>query len=109
LVFAKLRLERFVKANCLRGDDMHERSALDTGKNRGVDLLGELFLAHDNAAARSAQTFMRRGGDKLCVWNRTEMLSTGHQTSDVRHIDKQNCANRIGDLAQPRKIDDARI
>ena len=31
------------------------------------------------------------------------------KTSDVRHVDEQNRADRIGDLAQPRKIDDARI
>ena len=37
------------------------------------------------------------------------MLAAGNQTGDVRHVDEKNRADRIGDLAQPREIDDARI
>src|ERR1700758_2763775 len=70
LIVAELRLERFVKAYRLRRYDMHERSALHTWENRRVDLLGESLFTHDNAAAWAAQTFVRCGGDKLCVGNR---------------------------------------
>ncbi len=37
------------------------------------------------------------------------MLAAGDQPGDVRHVDEQKRADRIGDLAQPRKIDDSRI
>ncbi len=109
LVFAELRLERFVKADRLCGDDVHERTALDAGENGRVDLLGESFLAHDDAAARPAQTFVRGGGDKLRVRNGAGMLATGDEPGDVRHVDEEKRADRVGDLAQPREIDDARI
>src|ERR1051325_10543611 len=70
LVFAELRLNCFVEANRFCSDDVHERAALYSGKNCGVNLLREFFLAHHNAAAWAAQAFMRRGGDKLRVLNR---------------------------------------
>ena len=37
------------------------------------------------------------------------MLAARDQTGDVRHVDEENRADGIGDLSQPRKIDDARI
>ena len=37
------------------------------------------------------------------------MLAAGDQAGDVRHVDEEKRADRIGDLAQPREIDDARI
>ena len=46
---------------------------------------------------------------KLRVRNRTRMLTAGDEPGDVRHVDEQKRADRIGDLAQPREIDDARI
>ena len=54
LIFAELCLQRFVETDGFRSDNVHERSALDTGKNGGVDLFRELLLAHDDPAARSA-------------------------------------------------------
>ena len=33
----------------------------------------------------------------------------GDQPGDVRHVDEKQRADRIGDLPEPRKIDDARI
>src|SRR5438046_10709661 len=41
--------------------------------------------------------------------NRARMLTASHQPSDMRHVDEQNRTDRIGNLAQPRKIDRARI
>ena len=54
---------------------------------------GVLFLAHDDAAARTAQTFVRGGGDKLRVRDRARMLAAGDQTGNVRHVDKQKRAD----------------
>ena len=82
-----------MKTNRFRGDDVHERAALDAGKNGGVDLLRELLLAHDDAAARTAQTFVRRGGDEVRVRNRARMLAAGDEPGDVRHVDEKNRAD----------------
>ena len=109
LIFAELRLQRFMKANRFRCDHMHERAALHAWENGRIDLLGKFLFAHDDAATRTAQTLVRRRGDKLRVRDRTGMLAARYQTCDVRHVDEQNRANRIRDLTQSRKIDDTRI
>src|SRR5438874_2579972 len=86
------RLQSFVKTYRFGGDHVHQRSALNARKHSGVNLLGELFFAHDDAAARSAQTFVCGGGDKLRMRNWAGMLTAGHKPGDVRHVDKQNRA-----------------
>src|SRR5207253_2915362 len=40
----ELRLQRLAEGNRLGGDDVHQRSALKSGKDRGVDLLGDDFV-----------------------------------------------------------------
>ena len=62
LILVEPRLERFVEADRLGGDDVHERAALDAGKDHGIDLLRELLPAQDDAAARAAQA--------TCAWSR---------------------------------------
>ena len=37
------------------------------------------------------------------------MLATGDEPGDMRHVDEKERANRVGDLAKPRKIDDSWI
>src|SRR5206468_10489707 len=66
-------------------------------------------LAHNETAARAAQTLMRRCGDELRVRDRSWMLATRDEPGNVRHVDEKNRTDRIGDLAQPWKVDDARI
>src|SRR5262249_41113464 len=99
----------FVEANRFRRDDVHERAALHPGKNRGVDLLGEFFFAHDDAAARTAQTFVRRCSDEMRVWNWAGMLTSSNESGNVRHVNEQNRAYRIGNLTQAWEVDDPRI
>src|SRR3977135_70623 len=88
---------------------MPEGAALHAGQTRRIDLFGEFLFAHDDAATRPTQTLVRGGGDKLRVRDRTGMLTACYKTCDVRHVDEQNCADRIRDLTQLRKIDDTRI
>src|SRR5581483_1585628 len=86
LIFAELRLQRFVKANGFRCDHMHERTALHAGENCRIDLLGECLFAHDDAATRPAHTLMCRGGDKLGVRDRAWMLTACYKTCDLRYV-----------------------
>src|SRR6266550_6155137 len=41
--------------------------------------------------------------------NRAWMLTACNEAGDMRHVDEKNCANGIGNLSQPRKINRARI
>src|SRR5438132_3904799 len=52
---------------------------------------------------------MRRGGNKLRVWDRTRMLAACDQPVDVRHINEQQRSASIGDGSQSRKIERAWI
>src|SRR5438477_267222 len=47
-------LQRFMKTNRFGRDDMHQRSALNTGEQHRIDFFAELLLTHHNPAARSA-------------------------------------------------------
>ena len=109
LIFAELRLERFVKTDRFGGNHVHERAALHAGEEGRVDDLGEFFLAHHDAAARTAQAFVRSRGDELRMRNWTGMLAGRHQSGNVRHVDEKNRADRIGNLPEPGKIESARI
>ena len=86
LIFAKFRLERFVKANSFRSDNVHQWSTLHARENGRIDLLGEFLFAHNNAAPRPAQTLMCGGGDKMRVRDRTWMLAARNEPGNVRHV-----------------------
>ena len=70
---------------------------------------GEFCLAHDDAAARAAQAFVRGGGDEVGVRDGAGMLAAGDEAGDVGHVDEEERVDAVGDLAQAGKIDDARI
>src|SRR5438128_5882072 len=109
LIIAELRLERFLKTNRLRRNDVHEGAALDTGKQHRIDFFGEAFFAKNDSAAWSTQTFVRRCRNELGIRNWAGMLSAGDETCDVRHVDKQNRFDRVGNLAKSWKIERPRI
>ncbi len=60
LVGLEIGPQRLAEGDGLGRDDVHERAALHAGENLGVDFLGVLFLAEDDAAARA------RAGS--CAW-----------------------------------------
>ena len=102
-------LERFVEADGLGRDDVHERAALDAGEDLAVDVLGELLLADDDAAARAAQALVRGGGDEIRDADRARMHARGDEAGDVRHVHEKVGADAIRDLAHALEIDDARV
>ena len=105
LVGLELGPERFAERDRLGRDDVHERAALHAGKHLRVDFLRVLFLAEDEAAARAAQRLVRGGGDEIGIGNRRRMDARRDESRDVRHVDEEQRAARIGDLAQAREID----
>ena len=79
------------------------------GKNGRIDRLGEFFLAKHDAAARAAQTLVRRRGDEVRMRHRARMFAGRDESGDVRHVDEEERVDRIGDLPKARKIEKARI
>src|SRR6476620_6280798 len=80
------RLQRFLETNGFCGDDVHPRSALDSGENIRLDVFREFFAAHDQTTARSAQSFVCGRGDKISIRERARMYSGGNQACDMRDV-----------------------
>ena len=88
---------------------MHQGAALDTGEHSLVDRLGILLFAHDQAAARSAQGFMRSRSNDVGIRHRAGMQTRSHKTGDVGDIHHQQRPNAVRDLRHPFKIYDPGI
>jgi hypothetical protein len=65
LIGAECRVLRFQKAHGLRGNDVHQRAALDAGEYRAVEVFRVLRAAEHEPAPRSAQGLVRRAGDEV--------------------------------------------
>ena len=108
-VVAEIGLQGLLETNRLRGDDMHERSALHARKNLAVDLLGEFFFAHHKTGTRSAQALVCRRRDKVGIREWRGVHAAGDESRDVGHVHEEVCSNSVGDLAHALEIDDAGI
>ena len=89
---------------------MHQRSALQAGEHRRVDLLGQrLVVGEDHGAARAAQRLVRGRGHDMGVRERARMRAAGDQPREMRHVDHQEGADLVGNGAEGGKVDGARI
>ena len=88
---------------------MHERSALQSREDRGVDGLLELFSAEDQSASRAAQCLVRCRCYDVSIRYRILMQTDGNQTCDVSHVDHEQRADFIRDLLECLEIDGSRI
>src|SRR3546814_3750840 len=80
----ELRLQRFAESNGLGSNDMHQRTALQTGEYRRIDLLGNGFIiGQHHAATRTAQSLVRRGCDHMRVTEGRRVRSARDQASEV--------------------------
>ena len=105
LVGAKSVGERLAERHRLGGDDVHQRTALETREDRAVDLLGVLRLAHHHPAARTAQRLVGRRGHEMAMRHRRGMKTGGDQSGDVRDVGHEERAGTVGDLAKAREVD----
>ena len=89
---------------------MHQRPALRAGKDGRVDLLRDLLVvAQDHAATRAAQRLVRGAGGDVRVRHRARIDARGHQAGHMRHVHHQQRAHLVGDGAEARPVDDARV
>ena len=88
---------------------MHERPALSVGEHRAVDVPAVLIGGEDERAAWPAQRLVSRAGDDLGVRRRRRVDARGDEPGDVRHVDHEDGAHLVGDLAEASEVDGARV
>jgi hypothetical protein len=104
------RLQRLAEGDRLGGDDVLQRTALQAGEHRRIDLLDDRFvIGQHHAAARAAQGLVGGGGDHVGVRDRAGEHAAGHQAREVGHVDHQIGADRVGDLAEAGEVDLAAV
>jgi hypothetical protein len=107
-VVAELGTQRLAEGHGLGGDHMHQRPALNAGKDRRIDLLRDgLVIGQDHAAARAAQGLVGGGGRDMRMRERRGMRATRHQPGEMRHVHQEPGADGVGDGAEPREVDHA--
>mmetsp|Transcript_96733 Transcript_96733/g.269173 ORF Transcript_96733/g.269173 Transcript_96733/m.269173 type:complete len:376 (-) Transcript_96733:96-1223(-) len=110
LVGLEFGRQGFLEGHGLAGDDMHQRAALDAGEDRGVDLLGDVFLVRqDDAAARATQALVRGGRDDVGVGQGIRVDARGDQAGIVGHVHHEVGADFLGDLAKALEVDAQRV
>ena len=68
-----------------------------------------IVTAQNYTAARAAQGFVGGGGYEVAEWNRVRIFTAGNQTGIVCHVDKEVCADFIGDFAEFCPVDLQRV
>ena len=107
LVFLEGRLRCFFQADGFGGNDVHERSALNSGERLRINFLRILCFAQDQSATRATQRLVRRRRDKVRVCHRTGMLARRDETGDVGDVREQQRADFARDLAHALEVDDS--
>ena len=86
-VCLELWLERFSKAYCLACDNVHKRTALDSGEYSRVYLLCDvLVVGEDKTASGASERLMSCCGYNISIRNRTDVLTGSNQTCNMSHI-----------------------
>ena len=89
---------------------MHQRAALEAGKDRHIELFGERFvIPQDDARTRSAKAFVGCAGDDVAMGEGRGMSAACHKAGDMAHIAQQNRTHFIGNRTESAKIPCTRI
>ena len=111
LVGLERGFERLLERHGLGRDDVHERTALDTGEDNRLQLFLEFHarVGNDETAARAAQGFVCGRSDDMRVRHRIRIHARRDQAGDMRHVDEQIRANLVGDRAETCPVHQLRI
>src|SRR3546814_3405938 len=89
---------------------MFQRTTLDAGEYRRIELLVQhLVIGQDQTAARAAQRLVRGRCHDMGMFERVWMRPTRHKTGEMGHVHHQLRIDRVRDLAEPGKVYLARI
>ena len=110
LLLAGLELgrERVRQRDGLARDDVHERPALEAREDGAVDRGRQLLGAHHDARPGAAEGLVRRRRHQVGDAHRRGVHAGRDQARDVGHVDHQQRAHLVGDLAEGREVDDPR-
>ena len=104
-------LQRLAEGHRLGGDHVHQRPALEPREDRRVDLLADLLVVARGSCRRAG-----RAASCAWSWSRHARAAAGSgwtppatRPGEMRHVDHEIGADRVGDRAEAREIDDARI
>ena len=109
LIFGEAGFGCFLEADSFGSDGVDERSTLQAGERQLVEFFGELRAAHDEAAARAAQSLVRGGADEIGVRYRARVNACGDESGDVGHVHEEERAVIASGFCDAREIDDAGI
>src|SRR5204862_8033731 len=82
-----------------------KRAALKSVDYQLVHVLGVRLQTENQAAARTAQRLVRRGGDDLRVRHRRRVNARRHETGEVRNIDHEDGPDLVGDAPEGGEVD----
>jgi hypothetical protein len=88
---------------------VHEGSALLTGEDGLIDGCGEFLAGEDEAGAGSAKGFVGGGCDDVRVRHGRRVHASGYESCEVSHVDDEERAGRVGDLAHAGEVEKARV
>src|SRR5690554_1506718 len=89
---------------------MDQRPALKPGEDGGVNLLGVFrVIGEHDAAARSAEGFMRRRSDDIGMGHWRGDHAASDEPREMRHIDHEDGPDSISDSAEALEIEEAGI
>ncbi len=126
LVLAEALCLGELEGHRLRGDDVHQRSALHPGEDRlvhcrregvlaqgrevrAIDAPREVRAREHEAAARATERLVRRGGHEVGMREGTGVQPGRHESGEVGHVHEEQCADAVGDGCQPLEVPGARI
>ena len=105
LTLTEQRAHGDLEGHRLGGDDVLQRAALLAREDRRVHLLRVLLLAEDDPRARATEGLVDRGGDHVGVRHRRRVEVRGDQAREVRHVDHEQRADLVGDLAEAGEVE----
>ena len=88
---------------------MHERTALLTREDRGVELLGIVLLGENETGTRTAKSLVSRGGYDIGVRDRARVQSGCDKTREVCHINPELGSDFVGDFLHGLEVFDTRV
>ena len=110
-------LHGLVEGDGLGGDDMLERTALDTRKYGRINDLGhflddalrggdapgivKVLTYQDDTATGTAEGLVGRGGDDMGVFHRVLQQAGGDKAGGMGHVHHQDGTHPVGDRAHP--------
>ena len=109
LIRLKFLAHRFLEADGLAGNYVHERSALGSGEHCAVYLLFKLILAQDYCTARPSEGLVGRACNNVGIGYGAGVNAGCDKAADMRHIDHEVCSDLVGYLTHFLKVNYAGI